>query len=347
MHTLVTSILVLSIATQFVVSATDRPVIGIFTRTVEDLDFQHIIGASYVKWLESAGARTIPIHSNNTSDEEMEALFQNLNGVLLPGGHDFMTQPVRKMWQLANEANENGDRFPIWGACLGFQQMTMLASTDGESFPLGLFDSNMISLTLDFTEYGKTKSKMFAVAESIIEIAATKPINYNNHQDGVSPEILEADEGANNMFVITSTSVTPSGLRFVASIEARDFDTYPYFGVQFHPEKHAFEQSAFPGTDVPFNPAIDHSEEAILVSNALLKNFVSEARKSTHVYKDIDRFPLIWNYEIAQSKKFEQLYFIPSPKSTEKNHEQDREDNVAPAVASLRGISQESSVKML
>ena len=200
----------------------------------------------------------------------------------------------------------------------------------------------MISLTLDFTEYGKTKSKMFAVAESIIELAATKPINYNNHGKGIQPETVEADEGANNMFVITSTSVTPNGLRFVSSIEARDFDTYPYFGVQFHPEKHAFEQSVIPGTDVPFNPAIDHSEEAILVSNALLKNFVSEARKSTHVYKDIDRFPLIWNYEIRQSLKYEQYYVLP-----ETNQQQQLEEGNTSVVSNLRGMSKESSIGVL
>jgi len=132
MHTLVTPILVLSIATQFVVSATDRPVIGVFTREDEDFSFQHIISASFVKWLQAGGARTIPIHSEDTSDEEMEVLFRNLNGVLLPGGgHMNITQPIRKMWQLANEANENGDRFPIWSICLGFQHMVTLANTQG------------------------------------------------------------------------------------------------------------------------------------------------------------------------------------------------------------------------
>jgi len=190
----------------------------------------------------------------------------------------------------------------------------------------------MISLTLDFTEYGKTESKMFAVAESIIEIAAIKPIIYNNHAKGIQPESLEADEGANDMFVITSTSVARDGLRFVASIEARDFDTYPYFGVQFRPEKHAFEQSAIPGTDIPFNPAIDHSEDAILASNALLKNFISEARKSTHMYKDIDRFPLIWNYETGQGLKYEQVYFFRKT-----NQQQQLEGGKSSVVTNLRG----------
>eukprot|EP00816_Leptocylindrus_hargravesii_P013473 CAMPEP_0196825988 /NCGR_PEP_ID=MMETSP1362-20130617/93381_1 /TAXON_ID=163516 /ORGANISM="Leptocylindrus danicus, Strain CCMP1856" /LENGTH=285 /DNA_ID=CAMNT_0042206517 /DNA_START=670 /DNA_END=1528 /DNA_ORIENTATION=+ len=170
------------------------------------------------------------------------------------------------------------------------------------------------------------------VAESIIEILATKPITYNNHAKGIQPESLEADEGANDMFVITSTSVARDGLRFVASIEARDFDTYPYFGVQFRPEKHAFEQSAIPGTDIPFNPAIDHSEDAILASNALLKNFISEARKSTHMYKDIDRFPLIWNYETGQGLKYEQVYFFRKT-----NQQQQLEGGKSSVVTNLRG----------
>lgn len=41
------------------------------------------IAVSYVEFLESAGARVVPIHYDS-SDGELKALFQSINGILLP-----------------------------------------------------------------------------------------------------------------------------------------------------------------------------------------------------------------------------------------------------------------------
>lgn len=216
-----------------------------------------------------------------------------------------------------------------------------------------MYDTDSISLTVNVTDYGKTESKLFAegsCGRDIIDIATNKPVTYNHHHDGITPEILEADEEANNMFVITSTSVAPNGLRFVSSMEARDFETYPYYGVQWHPEKNGFEHSAQPGTDISFNTVIDRSLDAIFVSDVLVDRFITEVRKSAHVYTDVDRFPLIWNYEIGQSIKFEQLYFIPSLTTVidkkQQQHEHEKGGDVSPAVTNLRSISQERSMMM-
>ncbi|RLW12982.1 hypothetical protein DV515_00000290 [Chloebia gouldiae] len=43
------------------------------------------IAASYVKFVESAGARAVPIRLNLT-DEEYDKIFHSINGILLPGG---------------------------------------------------------------------------------------------------------------------------------------------------------------------------------------------------------------------------------------------------------------------
>ena len=49
-----------------------------------DVD-QCYIAASYVKYLESAGARVIPVLTNQ-SDDYYEMIFENTSGVLFPGG---------------------------------------------------------------------------------------------------------------------------------------------------------------------------------------------------------------------------------------------------------------------
>ncbi|KAJ7422839.1 hypothetical protein WISP_36441 [Willisornis vidua] len=67
----------------------DRPIIGILAQECHFDEFQSFgrsyIAASYVKFVESAGARAVPIRLNLT-DEEYHRLFHSINGVLFPGG---------------------------------------------------------------------------------------------------------------------------------------------------------------------------------------------------------------------------------------------------------------------
>lgn len=72
------------------------------------------IAASYVKWLESAGASAIPI-PYDASDDLVEEIFTQINGLLFPGGAASMPPSAKKAWELATERNSSGDFFPVWG----------------------------------------------------------------------------------------------------------------------------------------------------------------------------------------------------------------------------------------
>ncbi|EMP25394.1 Gamma-glutamyl hydrolase [Chelonia mydas] len=67
----------------------ERPIIGILAQECDFTSFSRFgssyIAASYVKFLESAGARVVPIRLNR-SEEEYDKIFQSINGVLFPGG---------------------------------------------------------------------------------------------------------------------------------------------------------------------------------------------------------------------------------------------------------------------
>ena len=125
------------------------PVIGVFTRNAPgnakwippDLENSQFIPASYVKWLESAGARSIAIDAD-ASDEQIKEIFKQVNGVLIPGGvlakkqgndttmEQTYQDAAKLIWDLAKQANEEGEVFPIWGTCLGFQWMVEFEATD-------------------------------------------------------------------------------------------------------------------------------------------------------------------------------------------------------------------------
>ncbi|CAI7799986.1 unnamed protein product [Closterium sp. NIES-53] len=90
------------------------------------------IAASYAKWVESAGARPVPL----LYDEPVEVLrqkFDMINGLLIPGGGtDLVPGPfmstVQLLLQWAKEANDRGDYFPVQATCMGFEAMAIVLS---------------------------------------------------------------------------------------------------------------------------------------------------------------------------------------------------------------------------
>lgn len=84
-----TLILFISIS---ICSAHDKPVIGIltpestrFVQNVYGSQFESFLPASYVKWVESGGARVVPIKIGRDR-VYYQKIMEKINGVLLPGG---------------------------------------------------------------------------------------------------------------------------------------------------------------------------------------------------------------------------------------------------------------------
>ena len=71
----------------------ERPIIGILAQelpgSLEEFyngtNFTSYIGAAYVKYIEAAGARVVPILINQ-DDEYYKLMFNSTNGLLIPGG---------------------------------------------------------------------------------------------------------------------------------------------------------------------------------------------------------------------------------------------------------------------
>ena len=68
----------------------DRPIIGILAQECqpyfsEELCSTSYIAASYVKYIESAGARVVPVLINQPG-EYYQTIFDSTNGLLIPGG---------------------------------------------------------------------------------------------------------------------------------------------------------------------------------------------------------------------------------------------------------------------
>lgn len=289
------------------------PVIGILTQDCEDdcpPGKSTYIAASYVKYLESAGARVVPVDYKLPFDNMTET-FQKLNGLLYPGGgmdlHDPTTvymKAVLHLWDMAKQANDAGDFFPIWGTCLGFETICVAAANDVSVLENG-FDSENLAIPLQFTD-AINSSQLFGLSTSVdVMLSAGKDnVTMNNHESGVTPTMFANNKNLASFYKILSTNVDRKGRAFVSTIEGVK---YPVFGTQWHPEKNTFEWTDREG--------IPHTQGAVDVAQYTANFFVTQTRKSNHVYPFAELVnDVIWNYNpvytYIQGSNFIQKYFF-------------------------------------
>ncbi|KAI5610278.1 gamma-glutamyl hydrolase precursor [Silurus asotus] len=273
----------------------DRPIIGVLAQEVYSPSpgKNSYIAASYVKYLESAGARVVPVMINRT-EEEYTILFKSLNGILFPGGEvSILSSGYAKaaaiFYKLALEANLKGDYFPVWGTCLGLEALTVLTSGKSLLSPTNTTESKDSRMFKDFPE-------------DLMTSLANEAITENSHQWSVTTEDFNGDENLKRFYRILSTN-TDGQTEFVSTIEAYDF---PIYGTQWHPEKNAFEWTK---ANIPHSPA------AIKTTFYMAQFLVNEAKKSLHKFpsRDEEQNALIYNYQPTYTgwkSAFEQKYYF-------------------------------------
>jgi gamma-glutamyl hydrolase len=289
----------------------DRPIIGILTqdtRSTGNIKFQQLgrtyIPASYVKWVESAGARVVPI-PYDADKNTLKHLFECINGLLLPGGDIYLPGSLyynnsKFLFDTILQANDRGDYFPIWGTCQGFEQLAMLAS--GNLSILNNFDAEDISLPLTFTKEAQNSKLFGAMPRHLWHAFQSQPITQNLHSLGVDPDSFRRQ--LSTFFRALSTNFDSRQKEFISTFEAIK---YPIYATQFHPERNAFEWD--------LNENLNHSTDAVEAMHYLAKFFVSEARKSQHKFVDPNEefAALIYNTPPTDTRNvmavYTQVYF--------------------------------------
>lgn len=181
--------------------------------------------AAYVQYIQAQGARVIPITYSDSHEVVLDKL-SKVNGVLFPGGDgdyydlgNFVFNEIKKM-------NDNGDFFPGWGTCLGYEFMIAYSTSKGNS-TWGIFDLHNESLKVKFT-VDPMRSRMWRpFGPTGAEEFELKNLTYNSHRYGISPDTFKSDPQLASFWNVTSVSMMPNGTEFVASMEAKE---YPIFG---------------------------------------------------------------------------------------------------------------------
>uniref|UniRef100_A0A8D1WNV4 folate gamma-glutamyl hydrolase n=1 Tax=Sus scrofa TaxID=9823 RepID=A0A8D1WNV4_PIG len=193
-------------------STSKKPIIGVLMQRCHGKDMKalgkYYIAASYVKFLESAGARVVPIRVD-LKDEEYQKLFQSINGILFPGGSVNIKKSgyahvAKIFYTLAIQSFGAGDYFPVWGTCLGFEELTYLVS--GESL-LTLTNTIGIKMPLNFTK-GTLHSRMFQnfPADLLLSLAI-EPLTANYHKWSLSMKNLHLSQTLRKVFHILTSHV--------------------------------------------------------------------------------------------------------------------------------------------
>ncbi|XP_074505556.1 gamma-glutamyl hydrolase isoform X2 [Sebastes fasciatus] len=260
-----------------------RPLIGVLAQ--ENLPGDQFargssyIAASYVKYLEGAGARVVPIRINRTEDEYAKT-FYSINGLLLPGGDvdlqtSLFSRAAKIFYNLALKANDAGDYFPVWGTCQGFQQLSVLTANKNL---LTLTDTMAVALPLTLTPAAQSSRLFRSFPKDLLQSLAEENITSNFHKWSLSMQNYSRNAKLKRFYKVLSSN-NDGKREFISTME-----------VQWHPEKSSFEWIDKPG--------MIHSTAAIRACFYTASFFVSEATKNQHHFSSPveEERALIYNF---------------------------------------------------
>lgn len=221
----------------------------------------------------------------------------------------------RYIYEIAQEMYDAGDYFPIWGessrntespshclhqlcyckpvpgTCLGYELLTYLAANNTDIRTD--CKSQKVSLPLEFKEDFQESRLFENCPADVIEILKTKPVTPNFHNFCITEKNMTAFGLDQDWRVMSlNDDQSANSVRFISTLEHR---TYPFYGVQFHPEKVLYEWVE--------NYNISHMAEATAASQYFARFFVDECRRNSHTfgdYKEENRH-LIYNFPVTFS----------------------------------------------
>ena len=204
------------------------------------------IASSHLIWLKSQNIELLVIPYNT---KKLDSYFKKVHGLYFPSGGAFAgTQQeyyncCKKLFHMAIKENDKGNYFPIWGCCMGFQQMIIIVDgNDNIDTLLTNFDSyNNLLCKIKLTNESKYSNIINGIDKDTIKTITTKKSTLNNHKLGISPRKFKNNKKLDNFFYIVGTSKDRKNKEFVSIIEGRH---YPFYAVQWHPERNN-EMDAF------------------------------------------------------------------------------------------------------
>ncbi|CAG9313791.1 GGH1_1 [Blepharisma stoltei] len=260
------------------------PTIGILSTPIEKRDAQSnskysmFISGTYVKHIESAGIRPVPIWNNSTY-KEIDLIMSKINGLYLIGGKTLLVaknddgslkyskymKKVIYMIKKAIKKNDNGEYFSIFGTCLGLEVLFIYAANE---YILESFNSTRYRSNLIFSEDAPFSKILKNADPKMLNFMAKANITFENHGKGISPATYLKYPNLQKMFKPIAYSRDRQGNLNIVLAEG---NKYPFYGLMFHPEKPAYEF---------FFSTISHDFRAIEIGQYFARFFAEELKKN-------------------------------------------------------------------
>ena len=201
---------------------------------------------------------------------------------------------------MAKDMNDAGKHFPIWGTCLGMQEMSTWPFTPRQN-PVGsCAGTEDVCLPLNFTADAKTSALFGSMPSYLWDVLGKENVTPNFHRSCLRTKTYASSKELTSFYSVLTTNLDSNGVQFVSSYEARK---YPFFGVQFHPEKidalHAPDQH------------VVRSLNATLTAQYFGNFLVQQASKNNNSFNSLDeeaRF-MINSYQSSFSSFYEYYCF--------------------------------------
>ena len=183
---------------------------------------------NYTKWVESVGIVPVSI-PYDLSKEELLTCLDQVQGVLWTGGaienkkytkkqYDTYVDTLHICFETAKQYNKKGRHYPIWGTCQGFEFLVLFSTN---SCLIKDLPKHEVSANLPITFTTNSKIKRW-FSESLRNEMAKRDCSTHHHKYGFDVKDMP------NMTIVSIQN------DFINSIEYKE---YPFYGVQFHPER--------------------------------------------------------------------------------------------------------------
>ena len=243
-----------------------KPIIGIYSNEYPSNDSMSYnktqVGIPYIRWLESSGANVLIIQQWY-SDNEIDNILNNINGVLLLGdGKNTLNQTWgQKLIYLINSSLKKN--IPIWATCSSFEIIHIFISGKNV-LEFGFDDTNVIHSFNNISN----NSKMFSLFNQSLLNLFNEFLGYYNHKFSINKTRFNNEKKLTDFFKITSLSKDMKSKQFINSVEGINKNIY---ATQFHPEKVPFQRKEY---------NVEYEKNSIRVSTLLGIFFVEECRKN-------------------------------------------------------------------
>jgi len=199
------------------------------------------------------------------------------------------------------ERNQNGDYFPLWGTCEGYQMITVLISGN-YSIMIPVTGSTNISKPLWYYNEAPFSRVLQDLPLDLFYASHNRNLSFFNHHYTPDPTVWTTNSNITGNFTPLAYTYDSSGMAYVALIEGINM---PIYGSQFHPEIAWFE----------WQLNTEHTPDGTLFAQYFSNFFVNECRKSNHEFPNTEQY-VIYNYQWVNIEGF-QTYFFWSPEEEE------------------------------